>query len=92
MKMDLRRTKTWKEWESHRECFQALSSEFVFPSRSSSASRRRWSHPGSDHLLEIWLLTLKLKPHRHTHTLINTQTRTSVAVHLQQQASRALNI
>lgn len=67
-------------------------SRVCFSSRSSSASRRRWSHPGSDHLLEIWLLTLKLTPppppntHTHTHTHKYTN-RTSVGVHLQQQAS-----
>lgn len=62
-------------------------SRVCFFSRSSSASRRRWSHPGTDHLLEIWLLTLKLPPpptHTHTHKFT---TRTSVGVHLQRQAS-----
>lgn len=33
-----------------------------FASRSSSASRRRWTDPGSDHLSATWPLILKLKP------------------------------
>lgn len=72
--------------EIKRGASPVFESRVCFSSRSSSASRRRWSHPGSDHLLEIWLLTLKLPPPTHTHTHKYT-TRTSVGVHLQRQAS-----